>query len=50
MTKKEIMDRIERLQNDIVKLQNKKKKGNAFVIREKQDFIKVLKSKLVSIS
>lgn len=48
MDKQEIMERIERLQKDIARLQSKKKKGNAFIIREKQDFIKILEERLVN--
>lgn len=50
MNKEEILNQIERLENDIKKLESKtgknRKKGTAFVIKEKQEFINFLKGKL----
>jgi hypothetical protein len=47
MTNQEIMERIEKLQKDITELESKtgknRKKGTAFVIREKQDMIQQYK-------
>lgn len=46
----EVLKQIERLENDIKTLQSKtgknRKKGTAFVIKEKQEFINFLKGKL----